>query len=229
MKIDFLLRVAILFSLIVSVLINPCAFLLIPLIGMAKVDGPLFSLEARGKIGDAIVYFPWKGRHAVRQWLKPTNPRDVDQKIIRQKLAGFGKCLAAMETPGAVLANGSAAVVAWKAKTPATLNWNAYFTGQGMEDLSIEANYIALSAALFGCDDTSDIWNLNAVALGLETLLSTADAFATDITPEMQLIAAAYAAYKVELSTATDIYSVYPSLWTTAQISQFATDFTAGY
>jgi len=41
---------------------------------MAKVDGPLFSLEARGKIGQAIVFFPWKGRHAVRRWLKPTNP-----------------------------------------------------------------------------------------------------------------------------------------------------------
>lgn len=196
---------------------------------MAKVDGPLFSLEAKGRIGEAIVFFPWKGRHAVRRWLKPTNPRDVDQKIVRQKLAGFGKCLGTMETPGTVLANGSAAVEAWKAKTPATQIWNAYFVKKGMADLAVDATYTALSAALFACDDTSDIWHGCATELGLETLLSTADAYATDISPEMQLIAAAYAAYKAELSTATDIYSVYPSLWTTAQISQFATDFTAAY
>ena len=46
---------------------------------MAKVDGPLLSLEARGKVADAIVFFPWKGRHVVRQWLKPTNPMDTLQ------------------------------------------------------------------------------------------------------------------------------------------------------
>ena len=196
--------------------------------GFAKVDGPLFSLEAKGKIGDAIVYFPWKGRHAVRRWLKPTNPRDADQKIVRQILAGFGKCLAAMETPGTVLPNGSASVVAWKAKTPAAQIWNAYFVKKGMEDLGTDANFTALSAALFGTDTIAN-WRAAATALGLDTLLSTADAFATDISPELQLGIAAYAAYKVELSTATDIYSVAPSFWTTDQINQFATDFTAAY
>jgi len=195
---------------------------------MAKVDGPLFSLEAKGKIADAIVFFPWKGRHAVRRWLKPTNPRDIDQKLIRQKLAAIGKCIAAMETPGDVLANGSAFVVAMKAKTPAAQIWNAYTVKKAMEDLAVDANFTALSNSIT-IGTAIDVWQGCAEELGLETLLSTADGFATDITPEMQLAMAAYAAYKVELSTATDIYSVYPSLWTTAQISQFATDFTAAY
>ena len=175
-----------------------------------------------------MVFFPWKGRHAVRRWLKPTNPRDVDQKIVRQKMSGFGKCLAAMTTPGSVLANGSAAVEAGKAVTPATQSWPAYFVKQGMTDLAVDATYTALSAAIAGCDQVA-IWQGCADELGLVTLLSTADAYATDITPELQLAAAAYAAYKVELSTATDIYSSYPSNWTTDQISQFATDFTAAY
>ena len=195
---------------------------------MAKVDGPLFSLEARGKIGDAIVFFPWKGRHAVRRWLKPTNPRDVDQKIIRQKLAGLGKCLKAITTPCAAMANGSAAVVAWKAVTPAAQIWNAYLVKNGMVDMAVDATYTALAAAIAGADELVT-WQGAAVALGLETLLSTADGFASDVSPEMQLAMAAYAAYKVELSTATDIYSSYPSNWTTGQISQFATDFTAAY
>lgn len=195
---------------------------------MAKVDGPLFSLEARGKIGDAMVFFPWKGRHAVRRWLKPTNPRDINQKLVRQKLAGIGKCVGAIESPGAVIADGAAAVVAWKAKTPAAQIWNAYMVKSAMADLANDANFTALSAAIAGADE-EEIWQGCAEELGLQTLLSTADAYATDITPEMQLAMAAYAAYKVELSTATDIYSSYPSNWTTAQISQFATDFTAAY
>ena len=197
---------------------------------MAKVEGPLFSLEARGKIGNVMVHFPWKGRNVVRKWLKPTNPRDVDQKIIRQKMASFGKCLAAMETPGTVLADGAAAVVAWKVKTPAAQIWNAYFSKKGMEYVANDSTFTNdLSEALFACDTTSDIWAGCATALGLDTILSTADAFATDISPELQLFMAAYAAYAVELSTATDIYSSYPSSWTTGQISQFATDFTAAY
>jgi len=195
---------------------------------MAKVDGPLFSLEAKGKIGDAIVFFPWKGRHAVRRWLKPTNPRDIDQLIIRQKLAALGKCLGAMETPGSVRPNGSAFVVAMKAKTPAAQIWNAYTVKKGMEDLSNDATFTAFSAAIFGYVGIG-VWRGCATGLGLDTLLSTADGYATDISPELQLAMAAYAAYKVELSTATDIFSTYPSTWTTAMISRFATDFTAAY
>jgi len=195
---------------------------------MAKVEGPLFSLEARGKIGNAMVFFPWKGRHAVRRWLKPTNPRDVDQKIIRQKMASIGKCVKAITSPWSGLVNGAAAVVAWKAVTPATQIWNAYLVSNAMKDLAVEATYTALSAAIAGADEVA-IWQGCAGELGLVTLLSSTGNYATDITPEMQLAAAAYAAYKVELSTATDIYSSYPSNWTTGQISQFATDFTAAY
>jgi len=58
---------------------------------MAKVSAPLFSLEARGKIADAMVFFPWKGRHVVRQWLKPSNPKLTLQGDIRQTLGGLGR------------------------------------------------------------------------------------------------------------------------------------------
>lgn len=195
---------------------------------MAKVDGPLFSLEARGKIGDAMVFFPWKGIHAVRRWMKPTNPRDVDQKIIRQKLAAIGKCVAAITTPGDVLANGSALVVAFKAKTPATQIWNAYMVKNAMADLANDATFTALSAAIFATAITAN-WRACAIALGLDTIATTNDAFATDISPELQLAMAAYAAYKVELSDATTIFSTYPSAWGSDLVSLFATNFTAAY
>lgn len=58
---------------------------------MAKVTGPLFSVEASGKVSDALVYFPWKGRHVVREWLKPANPKFPDQGDIRLILGALGR------------------------------------------------------------------------------------------------------------------------------------------
>ena len=46
---------------------------------MAKVYGPLFSLDARGQLGRAIVYTVWKGINAVRRYIIPQNPNTEDQ------------------------------------------------------------------------------------------------------------------------------------------------------
>ena len=58
---------------------------------MAKLVGPFMSLEARGKLGDALVAFGWKGRNVLRAWTVPSNPRSINQKIIRQKFEAMGK------------------------------------------------------------------------------------------------------------------------------------------
>jgi len=50
---------------------------------MAKVKAPLLSLGASGAIGKTLVYFPWKGINAVREYVIPTNPqtdRQTDQR-----------------------------------------------------------------------------------------------------------------------------------------------------
>lgn len=195
---------------------------------MAKVDGPLFSLEARGKIGDAIVFFPWKGIHSVRRWLKPTNPNDIDQRIIRQKMNALGKCVKAIETATTALPNGSALVVATKAKMGATDIWNAFFVKSAITDLSNDATFTALSAAIFATAVTAN-WRAAAILLGLETIVTTSPGVATDISPELQLAMAAYAAYKMELSDATSIFSTYPSSWGSDLVTLFAADFTKAY
>lgn len=46
---------------------------------MAKVSAPLFSFRASGKLGNALVYFPWKGIQAVRQYVIPANPQTPAQ------------------------------------------------------------------------------------------------------------------------------------------------------
>ena len=50
---------------------------------MAKVSGPLFSLDARGQVGKAIVYSFWKGVNYVRQHVVPNNPQSTEQTAIR--------------------------------------------------------------------------------------------------------------------------------------------------
>lgn len=50
---------------------------------MAKATGPLFSLDARGQLGKAIVYSIWKGINYVRRHVVPENPQTECQLIIR--------------------------------------------------------------------------------------------------------------------------------------------------
>jgi len=189
---------------------------------MAKVYMPLLSAQASGKLAKSMVHFYWKGLNVVRQWVIPTNPRDVNQKLIRQKLASMGKNLAAMTTPCSALATGSALYQALVAATPANQIWNAYFVKKGLEHLKTDGNFTALSAAIAGADSLVT-WQCQAEALGFLTL--TGDQYATAITPEMQLAMGAYAAYQLNISGATDIYSTYPSNWVTAVIQDFACDY----
>jgi hypothetical protein len=53
---------------------------------MAKVKLPLLGLEARGSLGKSIVYFPWKGINAVRQYVMPAQPRTQPQLDQRARL-----------------------------------------------------------------------------------------------------------------------------------------------
>lgn len=191
---------------------------------MAKVKGPLFSLEARGRIGDAMVHFPWKGRFCVRRWLKPTNPRDVDQKIIRQKLAAMGKNTVVIETPKTGLEDGSKMYQMLKDVTIAGQIWNAYFAKQTLDYIKTDSNMTSLLTDFFQMDSTAAThWGTAATTLGMAAL--TGPEYATEISPGFQLFLGAYAAYKLALSSYTDKYNVHPSTWTSATIANFATDY----
>lgn len=50
---------------------------------MAKLKAPLMSLGARGQLGKSIVFFPWKGVDAVREFVIPANPRTDAQGVQR--------------------------------------------------------------------------------------------------------------------------------------------------
>ncbi len=63
---------------------------------MAKVTAPLMSMSASGKLADAIVFFTWKGRNVVRQWLKPANPEASEQGDRRIIMGGTGRAVGKM-------------------------------------------------------------------------------------------------------------------------------------
>lgn len=50
---------------------------------MAKLHGPLFSLDARGQLGKALVYSIWKGLNYARKYVIPGNPNTAAQATIR--------------------------------------------------------------------------------------------------------------------------------------------------
>jgi len=67
---------------------------------MATVKGPLFSIDASGTVGGAIVYSTWKGRSYVRSHAVPANPRTAGQLSVRammQFLTQFWASLSAVQ------------------------------------------------------------------------------------------------------------------------------------
>ena len=50
---------------------------------MAKVNAPLFSFNASGKLANSLVYFGWKGLDVVRSYVVPANPQSAGQTTQR--------------------------------------------------------------------------------------------------------------------------------------------------
>ncbi len=50
---------------------------------MAKLNAPLMSFDARGKLAGSLVFMGWKGLKTVRQFVVPANPKSADQVVQR--------------------------------------------------------------------------------------------------------------------------------------------------
>ncbi len=80
---------------------------------MAKVTGPLMSLEARGQFGKALVFSKWKSIQYCRKYVIPSNPSTEAQISIRQYFAQ--------------------AIATWKSETPTVqAAWNQYVADKGL-------------------------------------------------------------------------------------------------
>lgn len=65
---------------------------------MAKITGPLMSLDASGSVASTITFSKWKGRNYVRQTVTPSNPKTPGQTANR---AMFGFLASAWKNLGA--------------------------------------------------------------------------------------------------------------------------------
>lgn len=78
---------------------------------MAKVTGPLLSMDASGSVAGAMVFAKWKGRPYVRQLVIPSNPKSGAQvgvrammKFLSQSWAGLSSMIkATWETQAAAI------------------------------------------------------------------------------------------------------------------------------
>lgn len=195
---------------------------------MAKVEGPLFSLGARGKIANAMVFFPWKGIHVVRRWLKPTQPNSILQGYVRCAMSAIGKVIKKIQAVSAGDALDSKVYVLCRDKAPAGLNWNA-FHAQGFLKLLMVAGAMNTDKLLdyieeYSTHTATTDWNTFASSLGLENF-----AFGygyTDTVPAgFQLYAGALAAVNNEIA-GTSPYNAPVSTWLAADITEFYQDHT---
>jgi len=192
---------------------------------MAKVDGPLMSLEARGKLADSIVFFPWKGRHAVRQWLKPTQPNSTLQGYVRAALYAIGKWVKKVMSISGDDAVDSKVYQLCTAKAPAGMNWNAWIAKQFLNlnvangefktasFNSLIAAYSSLSASLLTAFKT------NATALGMADF-AFSYGYTTNIEAGCQLYFGALACYYGSI-LASAPYNTHPNSWAASDVNNF--------
>lgn len=110
---------------------------------MAKVTGPLMSMDASGGFGGTLVFGKWKGRNTVRQLVTPSNPQTLAQQIGRNAVRVVGTM---QHWVNFAVTKGSGRLVKdktlLKSVTPANQAWNGY-----LSKLMIGAGAIAYTAA----------------------------------------------------------------------------------
>lgn len=113
---------------------------------MARVTGPLMSMEASGTIGKSLTFANWVGRQYVRRWTRPANPRTANQMEQRNAFSVVGVGVSwANKNPQENSDTGKTDEQAFRSKTPSGMRWNGYIqkvlTGSGA------AGYKAAKAA----------------------------------------------------------------------------------
>lgn len=70
---------------------------------MAKVTGPLLSLDASGSIASTMTFSRWKGINYVRQRVIPTYSRTTEQGLIRDIVSDASIAWKSLATVGGVV------------------------------------------------------------------------------------------------------------------------------
>lgn len=100
---------------------------------MAKVTGPLMSMDASGKFGGALVFGKWKGRPTVRQLVTPSNPQTANQVKTRNAIRVMGEGqkftnVTAMKRAGETLRDEEELTN----RAPSGQAWNGFYVKSGI-------------------------------------------------------------------------------------------------
>jgi hypothetical protein len=110
---------------------------------MAKVTGPLMSMDASGKFGGALVFGKWKGRPTVRQLVTPANPQSANQVEARNRVRATGvmqrQLMTSLEVKSGETLTDKALLAA---AAPAGYAWNGHLT-----DMAIGGGGVTYDAA----------------------------------------------------------------------------------
>jgi len=119
---------------------------------MAKVTGPLMSMDASGKFAGALVFSKWKGRPTVRQLVTPANPMSANQVTSRNRVRVTGAAqhfanLCALFGDGRLVTDKAALIAA----APGGYAWNGNLVDQmigtgGLNYTAAQAAWTALTA-----------------------------------------------------------------------------------
>ena len=91
---------------------------------MAKVNGPLLSMDASGSVAGAMTFSKWKGRNYVRQLVIPSNPDTAGQQAVRSILGTLAKaCTSVLTSYADVASVGSPFFVAARDGAPSGQSW----------------------------------------------------------------------------------------------------------
>lgn len=103
---------------------------------MARVEGPLFSLQAHGKLARTIVYTRSRGLNVVRELVTPTNPRTTGQANERTVLVAVGRMLSRINANqlGRVTSNTMTPLEYLKSIRVAPRVWNSELVKRGYLD-----------------------------------------------------------------------------------------------
>lgn len=139
---------------------------------MAKVTGPLMSLDASGTVAKTATFSKWKGRNYVRQRVIPHNPQSPNQQLTRGFLGVLAKACFAVLTIAKDSMNhvGSAFFQAAVSAAPSGQSWiSALQKIQHSLVATDKTTYLALSSTIRGYYDAG------AVAMGLSAYTTVGD------------------------------------------------------
>ena len=94
---------------------------------MARVTGPLMSMEASGTIGQTLTFANWVGRQYVRRWTRPANPQTANQMVQRNAFSVLGVGVSwANKNTQTNSGTTKTDEQAFRDKTPSGMRWNGY-------------------------------------------------------------------------------------------------------